>query len=342
MNLLEKMVRTYSPSSSEKDAVRLFLNELNKMHFTTEEDKVGNAIGRIGSGPIKIYLIGHIDTVPGNLPVEIVDGKIYGRGSVDAKGCLCAFVEAAKEFYNSKTVSITLVGCVREESDSMGAYEILKTLPVPDYTIIGEPSGWKGITLGYRGVMWLEFSYENSRFHHGAPEPTPAEIGVGFYEKIQKKYAKEYPSFDSASIRLVDINTYHKKGNIGIRIKMDLRTPIGFDFDDFLSFCKSELNGASLSHDEPIHAILTDKKTPLISSFLGSIRSQNGTPKFKKKTGSADMNILGSWNCPIIAYGPGDSALDHTVNEHLILDEYEKSIQVLKSALQRLGQSSSK
>lgn len=188
--------------------------------------------------------------------------------------------------------------------------------------------------------MWLEFSYENSRFHHGAPEPTPAEIGVGFYEKIQKKYAKEYPSFDSASIRLVDINTYHKKGNIGIRIKMDLRTPIGFDFDDFLSFCKSQLNGASLSHDEPIHAILTDKKNPLISSFLGSIRSQNATPKFKKKTGSADMNILGSWNCPIIAYGPGDSALDHTVNEHLILDEYEKSIRVLKSALQRLGQSS--
>ena len=108
MNLLEKMVRTYSPSSSEKDAVRLFLNELNKMHFTTEEDKVGNAIGRIGSGPIKIYLIGHIDTVPGNLPVEIVDGKIYGRGSVDAKGCLCAFAEAAKEFYYKNLFYVNL------------------------------------------------------------------------------------------------------------------------------------------------------------------------------------------------------------------------------------------
>ena len=337
MNLLEKMVRTYSPSSSERNAVKLFIDELNKMHFITEEDKVGNAIGKIGSGPIKIYLVGHIDTVPGNLPVKTVDGKIYGRGSVDAKGCLCAFAEAAKEFYNSKTISITIVGCVREESDSMGAYQILKSLPIPDYTIIGEPSGWEGITLGYRGVMWLEFIYESSRFHHGAPEPTPAEVGIEFYEKIQQKYAKKYPSFDTASIRLADINTYQKKGNIGIKIKMDLRTPIGFDFDDFLSFSKSQLKGATLNHDEPIHAILTNKKNLLISSFLGSIRSQNGTPKFKKKTGSADMNILAAWNCPIIAYGPGDSSLDHTSNEYLILDEYYKSIEILKTAIKRLS-----
>ena len=105
----------------------------------------------------------------------------------------------------------------------------------------------------------------------------------------------------------------------------------------FLFYCKSQLNGATLDHDEPIHAILMNKKNPLISSFLGSIRSQNGTPKFKKKTGSADLNILASWNCPIIAYGPGDSSLDHTSNEHLILDEYNKSIKILKEAINKLS-----
>ena len=49
------------------------------------------------------------------------------------------------------------------------------------------------------------------------------------------------------------------------------------------------------------------------------------------------MNILASWNCPIIAYGPGDSSLDHTSNEHLILDEYNKSIKILKEAINRLS-----
>ena len=49
------------------------------------------------------------------------------------------------------------------------------------------------------------------------------------------------------------------------------------------------------------------------------------------------MNILAAWNCPIIAYGPGDSSLDHTSNEHLILDEYYKSIEILKTAIKRLS-----
>jgi LysW-gamma-L-lysine carboxypeptidase len=43
------------------------------------------------------------------------------------------------------------------------------------------------------------------------------------------------------------------------------------------------------------------------------------------------------WNCPIIAYGPGDSALDHTPDEHTDLDEYLRSIRVLTLALQRLA-----
>ena len=49
------------------------------------------------------------------------------------------------------------------------------------------------------------------------------------------------------------------------------------------------------------------------------------------------MNIVGPvWNCPIFAYGPGDSALDHTPDEHIDLDEYLRAIRVLTQALSRL------
>ena len=43
-------------------------------------------------------------------------------------------------------------------------------------------------------------------------------------------------------------------------MKMDLRTPINFDFDQFLNYCNSNLNNASLTHDEPISAVLTGKE----------------------------------------------------------------------------------
>ena len=46
------------------------------------------------------------------------------------------------------------------------------------------------------------------------------------------------------------------------------------------------------------------------------------------------MNVVGPvWGSPIAAYGPGDSALDHTPDEHLLLAEYEKAIEVLTAAL---------
>ena len=46
------------------------------------------------------------------------------------------------------------------------------------------------------------------------------------------------------------------------------------------------------------------------------------------------MNVVGpAWKCPIVAYGPGDSALDHTPHEHLPLDEYWKAVNVIEQTL---------
>ena len=47
------------------------------------------------------------------------------------------------------------------------------------------------------------------------------------------------------------------------------------------------------------------------------------------------MNVVGPvWGCPILAYGPGDSSLDHTPEERLDLAEYERAIEVLRQVLE--------
>jgi len=71
--------------------------------------------------------------------------------------------------------------------------------------------------------------------------------------------------------------------------------------------------------------------------FRGAIRAEGGTPAFVMKTGTSDMNLAGpAWACPILAYGPGDSALDHTPDEHIDLDEYRRSIRILTRVLNAL------
>ena len=73
-------------------------------------------------------------------------------------------------------------------------------------------------------------------------------------------------------------------------------------------------------------------------AFLGGIRSQGGEPNFVYKTGTSDLNIVAPvWGCPALVYGPGDSNLDHTPDEHIELNEYQSAVQTLTAALSILG-----
>ncbi|MEM3380779.1 MAG: M20/M25/M40 family metallo-hydrolase, partial [Candidatus Bathyarchaeia archaeon] len=73
----------------------------------------------------------------------------------------------------------------------------------------------------------------------------------------------------------------------------------------------------------------------LVRALRYSIRKVCGrTPILLKKTGTGDMNELGSkLNIPMVAYGPGDSHLDHTPNEHISISEYLTSIRVYREAI---------
>jgi [amino group carrier protein]-lysine/ornithine hydrolase len=74
-----------------------------------------------------------------------------------------------------------------------------------------------------------------------------------------------------------------------------------------------------------------------VRAFLAAIRKYDGTPGFTVKSGTSDMNITAPvWQCPTLAYGPGDSDLDHTPNEHILVSEYQRAVQVLADILRTL------
>ena len=94
-----------------------------------------------------------------------------------------------------------------------------------------------------------------------------------------------------------------------------------------------------LHHYSQLDAYYEDKNNNLVRAMLRAIRSQGNRPGFVVKTGTSDMNVVGPhWSCPIIAYGPGDSSLDHTPNEHIELDAYNTAIATLTEAIQIITQ----
>jgi acetylornithine deacetylase/succinyl-diaminopimelate desuccinylase-like protein len=88
----------------------------------------------------------------------------------------------------------------------------------------------------------------------------------------------------------------------------------------------------------PIPAWSCEKNSQLVRAMLSGIRSLGGTPSFVYKMGTADLNIVAPvWICPAVVYGPGDSTLDHTPNEHIDLAEYARAVNVFVAALGRLA-----
>ena len=89
-----------------------------------------------------------------------------------------------------------------------------------------------------------------------------------------------------------------------------------------------------LEIEEPIPAYRAEKNTPLVRAFLGAIRGAGGSPVFSVKTGTSDMNLVAPlWGCQTMAYGPGDSDLDHTPNEHILISEYQRAVKILAGVL---------
>ena len=339
--LLHDLVAIPSPSRHEANAVAFLVNWMKARGFDHAfTDEAGNAIGIIGQGKQEIVLLGHIDTFPGTPPVGICDRKLYGRGSVDAKGPLCAFAAAARRARARDDLRIVVIGAVEEEAaTSKGAHHVMP-LYQPSFCIIGEPSHWDRITLGYKGRLLYDWRWEGGLAHSAGNAPSPAEIAVEFWLKVKRSVDGTNSGIDSifgsldASIR--DLNTYQNGANGVAEMTIGFRLPPGIDPAQVVSRFSSE-SGATVSTHGAERAFTADKNSALSRVFRRAIRAHGGVPRFLYKTGTSDMNIAGPrWNCPIVAYGPGDSALDHTPDEHLDIDEYLQTIDVLTTVLESI------
>lgn len=354
IELLRGLVALPSLSGGERAAVEWLCATMAARGFATTIDEAGNAIGQIGSGPREVILLGHIDTVPGSIPVRIEDGVLHGRGAVDAKGPLATFVCAATRAARAG-IRITIIGAVGEEADSAGAYHIVERYR-PDFTIIGEPSGWDSVVLGYKGSMSATYTLTQSGAHSAAPVATAPQVAIDFWNRVMG-YAATFNEgrtavFDRVEPKLRGVNSttdgLHERVELrmGFRLPLDLGgatlTTILHDLariETSADEAAAEIEAsAEVEVAEALPAFRGERTSPIVRAFLPAIRSAGGKPRLKVKTGTADMNIVGpAWGCPIVAYGPGDSKLDHTPNERIEIAEYVKAIDILSGALTNLA-----
>jgi len=338
--LLREMLEIYSPSEEEEEISNYLFTKFRKLGFQAYQDGVGNVVGSIGSGDTEVVLLGHMDTVGGFLPVQQVDGKLYGRGAVDAKGPLAAFICAAARIVPTADKRIVVIGVVEEELNSKGARSLVGNFS-PNYVIIGEPSHWAHITIGYKGRILVRYRLSARVRHSSVEGPSASERAVRFWNDLVA-YVDELNNGERAHFYTLDpflrrITT--TAGDYAEEAVMDitLRIPFGLDIAAFKERLRSFAGEAAIGFSGEDLPFKSGKNNRLIRAFLKAIRGHGGRPLFKLKLGTSDMNTVGPvWQCPIIAYGPGDSALDHTPEEYVEIEEYHRAIAVLSDALMRL------
>ena len=345
--LLYDALSIYTPSGQERLVAERLAQEMAQRGMGGRVDEAGNAVGEIGQGRPHTVMLGHIDTVPGFIPVELRDGSIYGRGAVDAKGPFVSFVCAVSRVVAGLAPMgrITVVGAVEEEAvTSKGARHVLG-LYDPDYVIIGEPSGWDAVTVGYKGRLVIHYKLMRPMSHTASRELVPAEEAVLFWQKLQD-FARSWNASHGAALgqwgavvpSLRHIATGDDPFALSVVAGMALRLPLALSPAEAMAAISHFAGDASVTFSGAEMACKSEKTNLLVRSFLSSIRQAGGEPRFKVKTGTSDMNVVAArWRCPIVAYGPGDSSLDHTPEERLSLAEFARSIDVLEGALRTIG-----
>jgi LysW-gamma-L-lysine carboxypeptidase len=337
------LVSRYSPSGQERGAVEWLVGRMQALGYRQAYiDDAGNAVGVIGSGPRQVVLLGHIDTVPGELPVRVAEGVLYGRGSVDAKAPLACFVDAAARVGPVEGWQWVVIGALDEERDSLGARYVAGQYH-PDYAIIGEPNHWERVALGYKGSAWAQVRVQRAQAHSASGEQTACEAAVGIWQAVQAftdgYNAEKTRAFD----RLLPTLRGMESGEDGLeqwaQLKIGVRLPVEIPPQAWYERLAEIAAGAELQPvGFPVPAWACEKNSALVRAFLSAVRGQGGKPSFVYKTGTADLNIVApAWGCPALVYGPGDSALDHTPDEHIELAEYEQAVAVLAAALGNLA-----
>jgi LysW-gamma-L-lysine carboxypeptidase len=356
VELLLNMLEIYSPSGKEEKITSFLAESMKKLGFQhVRTDRAGNVYGEIGSGSPAILLCGHMDTVPKRLTVKTENGRLYGRGAVDAKSSLAAMVSAA---HNLQSViengKVIVAGVVEEERRAKGIRQLMHEGLRVNYAIFGEPSGAKNITFAYKGKVDLRFVCKTASGHVGAQHllDNVIEKAYELWAKLKdscEKNRSRYGIFYSLTPSLVAIKSQRSSGGIPDTcvINVDLRLPPTIKSDAAVSIAKKSVEdfqatrlGTSVSMKviDRVEPFISDRNSSLMKALEKAILEVTSEPaKFLRKTGTGDMNIFGAeTGIHVATYGPGDAHLSHTENEWVELSEYKTSIKVYERTVENI------
>ncbi len=332
LSLLARAVEISSVSADERELAEYLVDWCTGHGVHAEIDAAGNLVATRGSGDRRLLMLGHLDTVPHRWPVRWDGLTITGRGCVDAKASLVAYLETLADMDVPSWAQVRVVGAVEEEVTSAGAFHARDHYPA-DAVVVGEPSGEKALTIGYYGLLKVRLRVSHSVGHTaGQGVTTAADQLVDVLGRLRDEIA------GADSQALVAVLGIHAVNGGDVQLGeavVDVRVPPALDLEHLVELVRRVAGPVVVEVLRATPGVVTSRTSPLVKAFSRAFREEGVTPRFLAKKGSSDMNTLATtWRgVPMVAYGAGDAALDHTPDEHLDAEEFRRARTVLSRAV---------
>lgn len=370
----QEIVSIQSYTCEENQVIEHIKNKMISLGYDDViQDGLGNLIGVIGNGPVKVLFDSHVDTVEvndhdewkvGPFSGEIVDGRLYGRGSVDMKSAVAATVYAGHAIkslglHEGKTIYVSTSVMEEDYDGEPLTYLCERNKLTPDYAVICEPSSLK-LALGHKGRALIQVDIEGVSAHGSAPEEGVNAIYkmnsiIGRIEAKGKAFMDSDEVCGSLALtkiesEAVSINAIPPKCSI----YLDRRLEIGEDYDYITGEMKDLLDGTDATwkiYDEIgtsftgqeliLHSFLPaweiDKEHHLTQSCLKAFRSLNGNDPVMFKWDFCTNGVAtAKLGIPTIGFGPGDAKLAHMRDENCPVDEIVRAFEFYTSLVGQL------
>ena len=349
---IPSVVRPGDPAATELAVARYVERWLRHEGFEVEVHEVApgrpNVLAMYGdrtAGPT-LLLEGHTDVVTEGDPAqwthasfgaELVDGRIYGRGSADMKSGLAAAMIAAAALKRSGTTlggRLVVGALVDEEGDMIGARHLAQSPLGRELTaaIICEPEQ-NELCLEQRGVVWARVT-AHGRMAHGAMP----EAGVNPITAIAA-LLREAPALERRLRRLCQRSRYLRPPTVtptvvqapvqgvpqsnvipsAAHATLDVRLTPGPD----AAAVGKEIDEACRRAMDACPGTRVDRSEPLARAMAWAVRRATGKPaRYGGVPGSTDGTILRmTLGIPIVTCGPGHRLIPHQADEYVEVTE---------------------
>jgi acetylornithine deacetylase len=337
--LLERLVRTPSPSGQERVAAELLASWAAERGLEVSRDDTAVRISSRSRRPGKtLALASHLDTVPPGegwtmdpLAATVRDGRLYGRGAVDAKASVAAMaaaVAAVAAAGGPGSGTLLLLATYGEETRETTMPAALAALGrLPDAAIVGEPTGLRPC-VAQRGQLLLRLVWEGEQVHSGwasereTPPVNAVHLAATDLVALQAlRPGRRHPLLGNVSITptMISGGIARNVTPPSCEVVLDIRTTPAWSHPELVDLVR----GAVAGRVEVISERLVPAETPAGSELLAAIRrARPEAPEITSPTCSDWVFLRGA---DAVKLGPGLSRVSHTADEWVELDQVREA-----------------